>query len=199
MAHRGDPAHSLNNVFFRGESDWITYHTVVSTSPDQIAIAPGYLQRQWQADGRNFFEYSMGSTHILDFSPTSPVATKASSRSFTTVPAEIVSRSSCIHDPAHTYDLDDMLASSRAGLDYYQRIYSPFQFTQFRILEFPRYRTFAQSFPNTVPYSEAIGFIGRIKKPHRHRLHLLRYCAAELGHQWWAHHARPAPTWKVPT
>ena len=67
MAHRGDPAHSVNNVFFRGESDWITYHTVVSTSSDQIAIAPGYLQRQWQADGRNFFEYSMGSTPILDF------------------------------------------------------------------------------------------------------------------------------------
>ena len=32
MAHRGDPLHSVNNIFFRGESDWITYHTVVSTS-----------------------------------------------------------------------------------------------------------------------------------------------------------------------
>jgi aminopeptidase N len=79
-----------------------------------------------------------------------------------------------------------MLASSRAGLDYYQRIYSPFQFTQFRILEFPRYRTFAQSFPNTVPYSEAIGFIGRIKKPTD--IDFTYFVTAhELGHQWWAH------------
>lgn len=67
MAHRGDPVHSMNNVFFRGASDWITYHTVVSTSADQMAVAPGYLQREWQADGRRYFEYSMGSTHILDF------------------------------------------------------------------------------------------------------------------------------------
>jgi len=51
------------------------------------------------------------------------------------------------YDPAHTYDIDDMLASSRAGLDYYQRVYSPYQFSQYRIFEFPRYRTFAESSP----------------------------------------------------
>src|SRR4029077_19042283 len=66
------------------------------------------------------------------------------------------------YDPAHPYDIDDMLASSRAGLDYFQAHFSPYQFAQYRILEFPRYRSFAQSFPNTVPYSEGIGFIGRM-------------------------------------
>jgi hypothetical protein len=184
MAHRGDPVHSVNNVFFRGESDWITYHTVVSTSADQIAIAPGYLQREWQANGRNFYEYSMGSTHILDF--------------FSYISARYQSRKEMYHgpngdvalevdyDPAHTYDVDDMLASSRAGLDYYQRVYSPFQYTQFRIFEFPRYRTFAQSFPNTIPYSEAIGFISRVVKPTD--IDFTYFVTAhELGHQWWAH------------
>jgi hypothetical protein len=184
MAHRGDPVHSVNNVFFRGESDWITYHTLVSTSADQIAIAPGYLQREWQADGRNYFEYSLGSTHILDF--------------FSYISARYQTRKEMYHgpggdvslevyyDPAHTYDIDDMLASSRAGLDYYQRVYSPYQFTQFRIFEFPRYRTFAQSFPNTVPYSEGIGFIGRVLKPTD--IDFTYFVTAhELGHQWWAH------------
>ncbi len=66
MAPRGDPTQSLYNVFMK-QSDWITYHTIVSTSPDQIAIAPGYLRRAWQQDGRNFFEYDMGTTNILDF------------------------------------------------------------------------------------------------------------------------------------
>ena len=32
-----------------------------------MAIAPGYLVRSWQKDGRRYYEYSMGSTHILDF------------------------------------------------------------------------------------------------------------------------------------
>jgi ABC-2 type transport system permease protein len=184
MAHRGDPAHSLNNVFFSQESDWITYHTVVSTSPDQIAIAPGYLQRDWQEGGRHYFEYSMGSTHILDF--------------FSYISARYQERKEMYHgpngdvalevyyDPAHTYDIDDMLASARAGLDYYQRVYSPYQFRQFRIFEFPRYRTFAQSFPNTVPYSEGIGFIERVRKSTD--IDFTYFVTAhELGHQWWAH------------
>ena len=184
MAHRGDPVHSVNNVFFRGASDWVTYHTVVSTSADQIAVAPGYLQRQWQAGDRNFFEYSMGSTHILDF--------------FAYISGRYQTRKELYHgpggdvslevyyDPAHPYDVDDMLASSRAGLDYYQRIYSPYQFSQYRIFEFPRYRTFAQSFPNTIPYSEGIGFIERVKKPTD--IDFTYFVTAhELGHQWWAH------------
>jgi ABC-2 type transport system permease protein len=184
MAHRGDPVHSANNVFFRGASDWVTYHTVVSTSGDQVAVAPGYLQREWQANGRNFFEYSMGSTHILDF--------------FAYMSGHYQTRREPYHGPggdvslevyydaAHPYDVDDMLASSRAGLDYYQRIYSPYQFSQYRIFEFPRYRTFAQSFPNTIPYSEGIGFIERVKKPTD--IDFTYFVTAhELGHQWWAH------------
>jgi len=184
MAHRGDPAHAINNVFFRGESDWVTYHTVVSTSADQIAVAPGYLQREWQENGRRYFEYSMGSTHILDF--------------FSYISARYQSRKEIYHgpngdislevyyDPAHTYDIDDMLASSRAGLDYYQKIFSPYQFKQYRIFEFPRYRTFAQSFPNTIPYSEGIGFISRVIKPTD--IDFTYFVTAhELGHQWWAH------------
>jgi hypothetical protein len=184
MAHRGDATHSLNNVFFRGESDWITYHTVVSTSPDQLAIAPGYFQREWQANGRRFFEYSMGSTHILNFF--SYISARYQSRKETYHRPDGDISLEVYYDPAHTYNVDDMLASSRAGLDYYQRIYSPYQFSQYRIFEFPRYRTFAQSFPNTVPYSEAIGFIQRLKKTTD--IDFTYFVTAhELGHQWWAH------------
>ncbi len=184
MAPRGDAAHSVNNIFFAGESDWVTYHTIVSTSADQMAIAPGYLQREWKENGRNFFEYSMGSTHILDF--------------FTYISARYQTRKEMYHgasgdialevyyDPAHTFDVDDMLASSRAGLDYYERTFSPYQFKQYRIFEFPRYRTFAQSFPNTIPYSEGIGFIGRVLKPTDVDFTYF-VTAHELGHQWWAH------------
>jgi len=184
LAHRGDPAHSVNNIF-PTDSDWITYHTVVSTSPDQIAIAPGYLQRQWQSNGRRYFEYNMGATHILDF--------------FAYISARYQVRKETYHrpqggdialeiyyNPTHAYDLDDMLAGTRAGLDYYQRVYSPYQFNQFRIMEFPRYRAFAQSFSNTVPYSEAMGFIERMLKPTD--IDFTYFVTAhELAHQWWAH------------
>jgi len=183
MAPRGEAVHSLINLF-TPTSDWITYHTVVSTSSDQMAIAPGYLQRAWEQNGRRFYEYSMGSTHILDFfaylSARYAVRKEVYSGQNGPVSLEVY------YDPAHTYDIDNMLASSRAGLDYYQSRFSPYQFTQYRIMEFPRYRTFAQSFPNTVPYSEGIGFIGRMLK--KDDIDFTYFVTAhELGHQWWAH------------
>jgi hypothetical protein len=53
-------------------------------------------------------------------------------------------------------------------------------------MEFPRYRSFAQSFPNTIPYSEGIGFIGRVL--HKDDIDLTYFVTAhELGHQWWGH------------
>jgi aminopeptidase N len=90
------------------------------------------------------------------------------------------------HIPTHKYDVDDMIAASKAGLGYYEKNFSPFQFRQYRILEFPRYRTFAQSFPNTIPFSEGIGFIGRLEKSTD--IDFTYFVTAhELGHQWWAH------------
>ncbi len=183
MAHRGDSVHSVNNIF-PIDSDWVTYHTVVSTSPDQIVLAPGYLQREWQAGGRHYFEYSMGSTHVLDFVAYISARYQVRKERYHGPQGDVALE--VYYDPAHSYDVDDMLASSRAGLDYYQRFFSPYQFAQYRILEFPRYRVFAQSFPNTVPYSEGIGFIGRVVKPTD--IDFTYFVTAhELGHQWWAH------------
>jgi ABC-2 type transport system permease protein len=183
MPHRGDPAESHVNLF-TPNSDWITYHTIVSTSDDQTAIAPGYLQRDWHQDGRHFFEYSMGSTHILDFYAYLSGRYKVRKEVYASASGPISLE--VYYDPAHGYDIDEMLASARAGLDYYQAHFSPYQFRQFRIMEFPRYRTFAQSFSNTVPFSEAIGFITRVRKPTDVDLTYF-VTAHELAHQWWAH------------
>ena len=183
MAPRGDPVHSRINLFSTN-ADWITYHAVVSTSADQIAIAPGYLVRSWNESGRHFYEYSMGSTHVQDFSAYLS-ARYTVRRELYHGPAGDVNLE-VYYDPAHSYNVATMLEASRAGLDYFQKEFSPYQFTQFRIMEFPRYREFAQSFPNTVPFSEAIGFITRVVKPTDVDLAYF-VTAHELAHQWWGH------------
>ena len=183
MAHRGDPLRSRINLF-TPNSDWITFHTIVSTSGDQIAIAPGYLQRQWQQGGRNYYEYSMGQTHILDFfaylSGRYAVRKEIYAGKEGPVSLEVY------YHPDHTYNVDEMLEASRSGLRYFEENFSPYQFKQFRIMEFPRYRAFAQSFSNTVPYSEGMGFIQRLVKPTDVDFTYF-VTAHELGHQWWAH------------
>jgi aminopeptidase N len=57
-----------------------------------------------------------------------------------------------------------------------------------RIIEFPRYSTFAQSFPNTIPFSEGIGFIADVDDSSKNDVDYVFYVTAhEVGHQWWAH------------
>ena len=79
-----------------------------------------------------------------------------------------------------------MIAGVKAGLDYYQANYSPYQYKQFRILEFPRYRQFAQSFPNTSPFTETF-WITRVLNPDKDIDFTYFVTAHELAHQWWGH------------
>ena len=179
LPDRGDP-YGIQTNLFSPASDFITYHTVVSTSPNQIAISPGYLAREWQQDGRHYFEYSMGSTRIQDFFSYNSGEYAVKRDTWNGVKLEIY------YLQSHTRDLDKMIGASKGGLDYYTKNYGPYQFSQYRILEFPRYRNFAQSFPNTVPFSEGIGFIGRLEHPDD--IDFTWFVTAhELAHQWWGH------------
>ena len=46
-------------TYLGGHSDWVDVQTVISTSADQLAIAPGSLVREWQENGRRYFEYKL--------------------------------------------------------------------------------------------------------------------------------------------
>jgi aminopeptidase N len=55
-------------------------------------------------------------------------------------------------------------------------------------VEFPRYDKFAQSFPNTIPYSESMGFIAKVDDKNPKDIDYPFYVTAhEVAHQWWAH------------
>ncbi len=183
LPHRGDAVGTVTNLF-TPQSDWITYRTTVSTSGDQTAISPGYLTREWRSNGRHYFTYDMGAVKTLDF--TAYVSARYNVKRVMYAGAVNPIAVEVYHTAGHTYDVDDMIDASKAGLAYFEKNFSPFQFQQYRILEYPRYRTFAQSFPNTIPFSEGIGFIGRVEKPVD--IDFAYFVTAhELGHQWWAH------------
>ncbi|HTZ46284.1 MAG TPA: M1 family aminopeptidase [Verrucomicrobiae bacterium] len=179
LAQRGDPYWSNINLFTT-DSEWVTFNCVVSTSPDQIAIAPGYLTKEWTENGRRYFAYDMGEQRINNFYSFLSGRFEVKKDKWKNVNLEVY------YTPGHEFNLDKMMESAKAGLDYYEKNFGPFQFTQYRVLEFPRYRDFAQSFPNTVPFSEGIGFIERMKD--KDDLDLLYFVNAhELAHQWWGH------------
>ncbi len=163
------------------EGDWIDFEATVSTDPDQIAIAPGYLQKEWREGGRRYFEYKMD-RKILNFFAFLSARYEVKRDTFNGINLEIY------YNKGHEYDLDTMLAATKAGLAYYSETFGPYQHKQFRIIEFPRYASFAQSFPNTIPFSEAIGFIAKVDPKNPKDLdYPYQVTAHELAHQWWAH------------
>jgi aminopeptidase N len=90
------------------------------------------------------------------------------------------------YHPTHRWNVQTMISAVKKSLDYYTENFGPYQYHQLRIVEFPRYAAFAQSLPNTIPYSEAIGFTARVDKSDD--IDYPFYVTAhEVAHQWWAH------------
>ena len=180
MRNRDDAAGLAYN-YLSHDADWITFKAEVTTDADQIAIAPGYLQKDWVEGGRHHYVYAMDSP-ILDFFAFQSARYAVKRDKWNDVDIEVY------YQPGHEYNLDRMIAATKASLDYYTKNFGPYQHRQLRILEFPRYASFAQSFPNTVPYSEAIGFIARVREDDKDDIDYPYYVTAhEVAHQWWAH------------
>lgn len=167
------------NTYLTQEGDWIDFSATVSTSADQIALAPGYLVRQWDEGDRRYFRYEMDAP-ILDFYAFLSADYVVAKDSWKDVAIEVY------HHAPHDMNVPRMIDAVKKSLEYYTENFSPYQHRQVRIVEFPRYASFAQSFPNTIPYSESIGFIADLSD--EDRIDYVFYVTAhEVAHQWWAH------------
>lgn len=176
-----DDLDSHNDNYIAMGADWIDYETVVSTVPEQIALAPGYLQKEWTEGGRRFFHYKMDSK-ILNFFAYVSAEFEVARDQWEDVPIEVY------YQKGHEYNVQGMIRGVKDSLTYFTREFSPYQHRQVRILEFPRYASFAQSFPNTIPFSEAIGFIAKVDENDPDDLdYPYNITAHEIAHQWWGH------------
>lgn len=167
------------NTYVGSDSDWIRFEATVSTDSDQIALAPGYLEKEWQEGGRRYFHYKMDAP-ILHFYSFLSARWQVRRDRWNDVAIEVY------YQPGHDTNVDRMVDGVKKSLDYFTQNFSPYQYRQVRILEFPRYAEFAQAFPNTIPFSESIGFIADLRDPSA--IDFPFYVTAhEVAHQWWAH------------
>ncbi len=161
------------------DADWTTSDITVSTVADQTPIAPGYRVSDVTKDGRRTSRF-VSTVPILNFFSIQSAHYLEKHLNHDGIDLAVY------YDAQHPYNVDDMLHAMASSLDYYQANFSPYQFKQARILEFPAYATYAQSFANTIPYSEGIGFIADVRD--KDKIDYATYVTAhELGHQWWAH------------
>lgn len=168
-----------NQSFFGNGVGFIDFEATISTTEDQFAIAPGYLQSEKVEKGRRTFHYKMDSPMVNFYSIISAKLASKKER-YKDIDIEVY------YSKNHAMNVDRMIESVRDSIDYYTKSFGPYQHKQLRIIEFPGYRSFAQSFANTVPYSENIGFITDLRDPEN--IDPVYYVTAhEIAHQWWGH------------
>lgn len=171
---------SRREAYIGINSDWVAVETVFRTAPDQIAIAPGSLLREWEEDGRRCFHYKLDQPSFNFYSFMS-AEYEVARRDWKGVSLEVY------YHKDHNYNVERMLKAMQKSLEYYTENFGPYYHKQCRIVEFPRFASFAQAFPGTMPYSEGIGFIQDFKDPDKD-IDMVFYVAAhEIGHQYWGH------------
>jgi hypothetical protein len=192
MPDLNDKQQVMQNALTR-DADFIDYRAHFCTSADQLPVTSGYVVKDVTENGRRCIDYRMDSkmTHVFSF-----------------VSARYAVRKDVWHGPqgdvaieidyhrGHEYNLGRMVAGVQDALAYYTKHWGPYQHKIVRIVEFPRFSRgggFAESFPNTVPFNEAIGFTAKVDDRDPDDIDYPYFVTAhEVAHQWWAHQEVPA-------
>jgi len=180
-----------NHNFISHSADFITFEAIISTKKNQTALAPGDLINKWEENNRSYFHYKMPIPMINYFSVLS--AEYEIKEEIWTNPAtgkEI--KLAVYHDADHDFNLESFLNSAKVSLEYYSENLAPYKFDHLKIVEFPRYAQFAQSFPGMIPFSESIGFVADLRElkdgsDSTSVDYPFFFTAHEIAHQWWAH------------
>jgi ABC-2 type transport system permease protein len=178
-----EDARGLSQNLFNNDADRIRFEAIIGTEKDQIAFAPGYLQRTWEEKGRQYFHYKMDAPMVNFYNIVSGRYEVKKER-YKGIDLAVH------YHKGHDWNVPTMFRSLKDALDYYTQNFSPFQYRQMRLMEVPKYHGFAQSFANTVPFDE--DFLLMRVKDDKHYDDVYQTVAHETAHQWWGHQVTEA-------
>jgi ABC-2 type transport system permease protein len=174
---------ALNNHYQALDSDLIGFEAIVSTSENQTAIATGFLQKQWQENGRNYFHYKADKPIKMGMAFNSGKY-KIRKDQWKNIPIEIY------YHYTHSYNVENMINGLKATLDYNSKYFSPYQHKEIKIIEFPLTEgSFATTFCNAILTSEVrFGVNGKSDD----KIDLSFYVSAhEMTHHWFGNQILP--------
>ena len=187
--------------FIAADADFMQLKVTVGTAAEQRGLAPGKLISEWTEGNRRYTSYEMeGPVQRFWAILSAEYAVKRERwEPQPGMPGQPVDLEIYYHE-GHEYNLDRMMAGMQASLSYYSQHFAAYPYSVLRIVEFPRFASYAQSFPTLIPFSEGIGFIADLRELQDSTLafedmpidYPFFVTAHEVAHQWWAHQVTSA-------
>jgi ABC-type transport system involved in multi-copper enzyme maturation permease subunit len=171
----------------RATGERMEFEAVIGTDADQVAVAPGALRRAWTEGGRRYFHYAtdarIGSYSF--FSARYAVHEERWTPAGGGAPVTI----QVYHHPAHAANLDRMVRSVRASLDYNTRAFGPYPHGPvIRLVENPGRGMGAHAEATTIDYTEGFSRFNPANDPQGLDFPFA-VIAHEMAHQWQVPHA----------
>ncbi|AIZ41122.1 M1 family aminopeptidase [Cellulophaga baltica] len=182
---------ALKKNLFNEDGDYMSFEATVSTSKDQIAIAPGTLIKKWDKGERAYYNYKLEDKTDYFFSFVS--AAYAVEKGTWTAPSGKKVSIEIYHSPKHKKNLSYFIKGAKVALDYNSENFYEYPYSVLRIIEFPAHSNYAQSFATTIPYSEDFGFVADFSGAQTYN-YAFRVTSHEVAHQWWGHIVTPSKT-----
>jgi ABC-type transport system involved in multi-copper enzyme maturation permease subunit len=158
----------------KGVNAGIDLDVVMSTSDDQVAVAPGELRKSWTDGGRRYFHYS---TNAPIGSEWSFASARYEARDLRWKDVAI----RLLHYPGHTRHLDRMIEGIEAALDYYTAQLGRYPYGQLTVLEVPGDGVGIHADASMLTHGEGITYLqprpGHLDLPYAVAGH-------EMGHEW---------------
>lgn len=175
--HNDDEHGRHDHHFYHRDAQEVMLHTKISTSADQVAIAPGDLVMTEIKEGRKYFQYVTKTPQKMNFSFHSGDYCVIKD-SINDVEIQVY------HDMEHSDNVTSMLAGLKASLAY-NSSFGTYPHKHIRIIEFPHTEeSYAATLTgNNIPSSERLFTInnsameGKVDFPYYVMIH-------ELTHEW---------------
>ena len=140
----------------------IAFEAVVGTDEGQVAVAPGRLRRTWTQGGRRYFHYATD-VPIRDHYAFFSAAYAVHEGRWNETSIEI------FHHPTHAWNVDRMVRSVQASLDYYTQQFGPYPHGQLRFVEHPGDGVTLHASPVNISYEEGFSLLNPGARSAGHR------------------------------